>query len=105
MSRSLKKELFINPKLKKKIDEYNKKIAELLKQGDEQKEIDKIYSNPIKVWSRSSTIYPEMIGFTIEIHKGKGFTKRQITQNMVGHKLGVFSPTRKTGKKGKAGTH
>jgi small subunit ribosomal protein S19 len=46
-----------------------------------------------------------MIGFTIEIHKGKGFVKRQITPEMVNHKLGEFSLTRQIGEHGKAGTH
>jgi len=104
MSRSLKKELFVNGKLKKKIEERNQKITELLKQG-KQEEVDKIRNTPIKVSCRSSTIYPGMIGYTLLIHNGKIFFKRQITQDMVGKKLGQFSPTRQSGQHGKAGTH
>ena len=68
-------------------------------------EIDKILFSPIKVWCRDSTIFPEMVGFTIMIHNGKGFAKKLITQNMVTKKLGEFAITRQSGKHGKAGTH
>jgi len=59
---------------------------------------------PIKTWARNCTITPEMVGFTFEVHNGKYFNKVFVTESMVGHKLGEFSPTRKfTGhsKKGK----
>ncbi len=78
MSRSLKKGPWIDPKLLKKISK--------LKPGG--KEI-------IKTWSRSSTISPEMIGFTIGVHNGKDHVSVFVVENMVGHKLGEFSPTRK----------
>jgi small subunit ribosomal protein S19 len=89
MSRSLKKPLFINPKLLKKIEkanQENKKTA-------------------IKTWARSSVISPEMIGHTLLIHNGKKFVSRQVTQDMVGFKLGEFAPTRQIGQHGKAGKH
>lgn len=57
-----------------------------------------------KSWSRSSHITPEMIGHVIMIHKGNSFSKRLINADMVGYKLGMFAPTRKVGKHGKAGT-
>ena len=78
MSRSLKKGPWIDPKLLKKISK--------LKPGG--KEI-------IRTWSRSSTISPEMIGFTIGVHNGKDHVSVFVVENMVGHKLGEFSPTRK----------
>lgn len=78
MSRSLKKGYYINEKLLKKV--------RLLKAGDK---------TVIKTWSRSSTISPEMIGFTISVHNGKMHIPVFITEDMVGHKLGEFSPTRK----------
>jgi small subunit ribosomal protein S19 len=49
---------------------------------------------PIKTWSRRSTIIPEMVGYTIAVHNGRRFLPVYITENMVGHKLGEFSPTR-----------
>lgn len=78
MSRSAKKGPFIDPKLLKKVMalEVNDKTI-------------------IKTWSRSSTISPEMVGRTIAIHNGKVHNPVLITENMVGHKLGEFSPTRK----------
>ena len=78
MSRSLKKGPFINAKLDKKVtalNEANKK-------------------NVIKTWSRASTISPEMVGLNFEVHNGKYFNKVFVTESMVGHKLGEFSPTR-----------
>lgn len=83
MSRSLKKGPFIDAKLLKKIGK--------LKTGDK---------TVIKTWSRSSTISPEMVGFTLGIHNGKGFVEVFISEDMVGHKLGEFSPTRKFVKHG-----
>ena len=103
MSRSLKKPLFINEKLKEKIEKRLKEIAELEKQGNKHDEIAKIRNTPIEVWCRGSVIFPEMIGFTIKIYNGKKFFSRLITPQMVNFKLGVFSPTRQLGKHGKAG--
>ena len=78
MSRSLKKGPFIDPKLIKKIDRLN--------------QVNK--KTVIKTWSRASTIFPEMVGHTIAIHNGKQHVPIYITENMVGHKLGEFAPTR-----------
>ncbi len=78
MSRSLKKSPYVHPKLIKKIEK--------LKVGDQ---------TPIKTWARSSTITPEMLGFTFAVHNGKDFIKVRVVENMVGHKLGEFSATRK----------
>lgn len=78
MSRSLKKGPFIDPKLLKKV--------QALKQGDR---------TVIKTWSRASTIYPEMIGFRFGVHNGRQHIEVLISEDMVGHKLGEFSPTRK----------
>ncbi len=78
MSRSIKKGPFIDDHLKKKIDEMNQK---------NEKKI-------VKTWSRRSTIIPELIGHTLAVHNGKKFIPIYITENMVGHKLGEFSPTR-----------
>jgi len=78
MSRSLKKGPYIDEKLLKKVA---KKAA-----GD---------SKPIKTWSRSATITPEMVGFTFGVHNGKEHISVKISEEMVGHKLGEFSKTRK----------
>ena len=78
MSRSLKKGPFINPKLLKKIEEMN--------QVGERK--------VIRTWSRASTIFPQMVGHTIAVHDGRRHVPIYITENMVGHKLGEFAPTR-----------
>ena len=78
MSRSLKKGAWIDPKLLKKLSK--------LRQGDK---------TIIKTWSRDSAIIPEMVGFTIGVHNGKDHLPVFIVENMVGHKLGEFSPTRK----------
>ncbi|TAH33208.1 30S ribosomal protein S19 [Candidatus Saccharibacteria bacterium] len=78
MSRSLKKGPFIDPKLAKK-------VAAL---GPEDRTI-------IKTWARSSTITPDMLGHTFAVHNGKVHVPVFVTENMVGHKLGEFSPTRK----------
>lgn len=83
MSRSLKKGPFIDPKLAKK-------LAAL---GPEDRTI-------IKTWARASTIAPEHVGRTIAVHNGKVHIPVFITENMVGHKLGEFSPTRKFRKHG-----
>jgi small subunit ribosomal protein S19 len=78
MSRSIKKGPYIDLKLFKKIEEMNS--------SNQRK--------AIKTWSRRSTIFPEMIGHTIMVHNGKNFIPVYVTENMVGHKLGEFSPTR-----------
>lgn len=77
MSRSLKKGVFVQPKLLKKMSK--------LKAGD------KVI---IKTWSRSSTIIPEMIGFTFGVHNGRNHLPVFVTEEMVGHKLGEFAHTR-----------
>ena len=78
MSRSLKKGVFFEWKLLDKID---KMIAAGIKK-------------PIKTWSRRSTIIPDFVGHTFNVHNGKAFISVFVTENMVGHKLGEFSPTR-----------
>jgi len=78
MGRSVKKGPFVDEHLWKKV----------------QAEIAKGTKNPIKTWSRRSTITPEMIGHTFMVHNGKAHTKVFVTEDMVGHKLGEFSPTR-----------
>ena len=78
MSRSLKKGPFIAPKLLKSIEAMN--------ENDEKK--------VIKTWSRSSTIFPQMIGHTIAVYDGRKHVPVYVTEDMVGHKLGEFSPTR-----------
>jgi small subunit ribosomal protein S19 len=79
MGRSLKKGPFIEEKLLKRIEA-----------SASQREKRQV----IKTWSRSSTIIPEMVGLTIAVHNGKKFIPVFITENMVGHKLGEFSPSR-----------
>jgi small subunit ribosomal protein S19 len=78
MSRSLKKGPFIDGHLVKK-------VADLNQQG--QKRV-------IKTWSRRSTISPEFVGHTVAVHNGNKFIPIYVTENMVGHKLGEFAPTR-----------
>jgi small subunit ribosomal protein S19 len=78
MSRSVKKGPFIDGHLQKKVDEANK---------SGQKKV-------IKTWSRRSTILPEFVGHTFAVHNGNKFIPVYVTENMVGHKLGEFSPTR-----------
>ncbi len=78
MSRSLKKGPYVDPKLLKKIDKLN--------ETDSKK--------PIKTWSRASAISPEFIGHTFAVHNGKQFIPVFVSENMVGHKLGEFSPTK-----------
>jgi len=87
MSRSLKKQPFIYDKLQKKVEKANKNGEKI----------------EVKVWKRAAIITPEMIGHVIKIHNGIKHISREITQEMVGYKLGVFSPTRKLGSHGKAG--
>ncbi|GAB4115024.1 MAG: 30S ribosomal protein S19 [Acidobacteriota bacterium] len=78
MPRSLKKGPFID-------DHLLKKVAHAVESKDR---------TVIKTWSRRSTIIPEMVGLTIAVHNGKKFVPIYITENMVGHKLGEFAPTR-----------
>ena len=78
MARSLKKGPFVDHHLSKKVKDQN----------------DKGSKNPIKTWSRRSMIIPEMIGHTFEVHNGKKFLTVFVSENMVGHRLGEFSPTR-----------
>jgi len=78
MARSLKKGPYIEPSLQKKIEKMN--------ESGEKK--------VIKTWSRRSTISPEFVGHTLAVHNGNKFIPVYITENMVGHKLGEFSPSR-----------
>lgn len=78
MSRSLKKPPFVHYKLVKRVDEA---------QASNSKAV-------LKTWSRASTIIPDMVGLTIAVHNGNKFIPVFVTENMVGHKLGEFSPTR-----------
>lgn len=78
MSRSTKKGPYIHPSLRKK-------VAAMVRSGERRL---------IKTWSRASTILPAMVGMSFGVHNGKTHTPVFITENMVGHKLGEFSPTR-----------
>ncbi len=78
MSRSLKKGPYVESKLLKKIEEMNKR-------GEKR---------VIRTWSRASTIFPQMVGHTLAVHDGRRHVPIYITENMVGHKLGEFAPTR-----------
>ncbi|MDZ8119625.1 30S ribosomal protein S19 [Pontiella agarivorans] len=78
MSRSLKKGPYVDLKLIKKV----------------RKMEDAGRKQPIKTWARASVIVPEMVGHTFNVHNGKVFVPVFVTENMVGHKLGEFSPTR-----------
>jgi len=78
LGRSLKKGPFVDDHLLKKIELLNRRFEKKV----------------TKTWSRRSTIVPEMVGHTIAVHNGKKFIPVYITENMVGHKLGEFSPTR-----------
>ncbi len=79
MARSLKKGPYVEESLMKKIQEMNK--------GNKK--------TVIKTWSRRSTIFPDFVGHTLAVHNGKDFIPVYITEDMVGHKLGEFSQTRK----------
>jgi small subunit ribosomal protein S19 len=79
MARSLKKGPYIDEKLLKK-------VLKLKEEGKKE---------PIKTWARDCTICPEMVGFTFLVHNGKEFIPVKVTEEMVGHKLGEFSPTTK----------
>ena len=78
MSRSAKKGPFVAEKLFKKVTALNERRAKL----------------PIKTWARACTIIPEFVGHTFEVHNGNKFIKVFVQEDMVGHKLGEFSPTR-----------
>ena len=78
MSRSLKKGPFIEPKLLKRIEGMNQK-------GEKK---------VLRTWSRASVIFPQMVGHTIAVHDGRRHVPIYITENMVGHRLGEFAPTR-----------
>jgi small subunit ribosomal protein S19 len=78
MSRSVKKGPFVDPKLLARIQQMNEK---------NEKKV-------LKTWSRSSTIFPDMVGHTVAVHDGRKFVPVYMTEDMVGHKLGEFSPTR-----------
>ena len=78
MSRSLKKGIYVHYKLQRKVDAAN----------ESQKK------SVIKTWARASTITPDFVGHTIAVHNGKSFIPVYVTENMVGHKLGEFAPTR-----------
>ncbi len=86
MARSSKKGPYIHPKLLKK-------VSQMKNSGDRK---------VIKTWSRASEISPDFVGLTVAVYNGKKFVPVYITENMVGHKLGEFSPTRTF--KGHAGT-
>jgi small subunit ribosomal protein S19 len=78
MARSLKKGPYVEPRLLAKIEEMNKSGKKVV----------------IKTWSRDSTIFPQMVGHTIAVHNGRNHVPVYITEQMVGHKLGEFAPTR-----------
>ncbi|MBN2401728.1 MAG: 30S ribosomal protein S19 [Spirochaetes bacterium] len=78
MSRSVKKGPYIDIKLFRRIEEMNSTNTK----------------KALKTWSRRSTIFPEMISHTLMVHNGKNFIPVYVTENMVGHKLGEFAPTR-----------
>lgn len=78
MSRSSKKKPFVQEKLLKRIEDMNETGAK----------------DVLKTWSRASTIYPQMVGHTIAVHDGRKHVPIYITEEMIGHKLGEFAPTR-----------
>lgn len=78
MSRSLKKGPYIDPKLLAKVEKLN---------SENKKTV-------IRTWSRDSTVFPQMVGHTIAVHDGRRHVAIFMTENMVGHKLGEFAPTR-----------
>ncbi|QDT70621.1 30S ribosomal protein S19 [Planctomycetes bacterium MalM25] len=78
MSRSLKKGPYVDPKLYLKVEKQN----------------DEGIKSPINTWARACTIVPEFVGHTFMVHNGKQHLKVFVTEDMVGHKLGEFSPTR-----------
>ncbi len=78
MGRSLRKGPFVDHHLQKKVEKQNQESSK----------------KPIKTWSRRSMIVPDMVGHTFDVHNGKKFISVYVTENMVGHRLGEFSPTR-----------
>lgn len=78
MARSIKKGFFVDPSLMKKVEEA--------RATDSRK--------PIQTWSRRSTITPDFVGLNLSVHNGRAFVPVYVTENMVGHKLGEFSPSR-----------
>lgn len=78
MSRSVKKGFYVQDALMKKIEDMNSRNEKTV----------------IKTWSRASTIFPEMVGHTIAVHDGRKHVPVYLTEDMVGHKLGEFAPTR-----------
>ncbi len=81
MARSLKKGPFVDDYLIKKVE----------------KALEEKSKKPIKTWSRRSTIFPSFVGLTFQVHQGKEFINVYVSEDMVGHKLGEFAPTRKFG--------
>lgn len=78
MSRSISKGPFVHPKLMQKVEAMNKKGVK----------------DPVQTWSRASVILPEFVGHTFNVHNGRAFLKVYVTEDMVGHRLGEFAPTR-----------
>ena len=78
MSRSTKKGPYVAPKLLRKVEEMNKNDEKIV----------------LKTWSRSSTIFPDFVGHTFAVHDGRKHVPVYVTEDMVGHKLGEFAPTR-----------
>jgi small subunit ribosomal protein S19 len=78
MGRSVKKGPFVQERLRKRIDAMNQTLEKRM----------------VRTWSRSSIVLPEFVGHTIAVHNGRKFLPVYITENMVGHKLGEFAPTR-----------
>lgn len=78
MGRSIKKGFYVDPTLQEK-------VTAATRNGSRK---------PIQTWSRRSTITPDFVGLTLNVHNGKGFLPVYVTENMVGHKLGEFAPTR-----------
>src|SRR5213594_981188 len=78
MARSIKKGPYVEAPLRKRIEEMNRRFEKKV----------------LKTWSRRSTIIPEMVGHTVAVHNGKKFIPVYVSENMVGHKLGEFAPTR-----------
>ncbi len=78
MGRSLKKGPFVDPKLLTKVEKLDQRGAR----------------EPLRTWSRACTIIPEFVNHTFMVHNGRNFTKVFVTEDMVGHKLGEFAPTR-----------
>jgi small subunit ribosomal protein S19 len=78
MGRSMKKGPFVEPKLLKKIEKLNETNKRVV----------------VRTWSRASTIFPQMVGHTIAVHNGRQHVPIYVQENMVGHKLGEFAPTR-----------